>query len=82
MSWPGEAMHDRERGRGCSGSFDRAMIVVAIRGEQMEGIQFVTDDKGKKVAVQIDLERYGELWEDIHESARRRVARPREERSL
>jgi hypothetical protein len=33
----------------------------------MEGIQFVTNDKGKKVAVLIDLERYGELWEDIHD---------------
>jgi hypothetical protein len=37
------------------------------QGEAMEGIQFVTDDKGKKVAVQIDLERYGKLWEDIHD---------------
>jgi hypothetical protein len=33
----------------------------------MEGIRFVTDDQGKKIAVQIDLERYGELWEDIHD---------------
>jgi hypothetical protein len=33
----------------------------------MEGIRFVTDDQGRKVAVQIDLERYGELWEDIHD---------------
>lgn len=33
----------------------------------MEGIHFVTDEKGRKVAVQIDLERYGELWEDIHD---------------
>lgn len=33
----------------------------------MEGIHFVTNDKGKKVAVQIDLERYGKLWEDIHD---------------
>jgi hypothetical protein len=33
----------------------------------MEGIHFVTNEKGKKVAVQIDLERYGELWEDIHD---------------
>jgi hypothetical protein len=33
----------------------------------MEGIQFVTDDKGKKVAVQIDLQRYGKLWEGIHD---------------
>lgn len=33
----------------------------------MEGIRFVTDEKGRKVAVQIDLERYGELWEDMHD---------------
>jgi hypothetical protein len=33
----------------------------------MEGIRFVTNDKGKKVAVQIDLERYGKLWEDIYD---------------
>ena len=33
----------------------------------MEGIHFVTDEKGKKVAVQIDLERHGELWEEIHD---------------
>jgi hypothetical protein len=33
----------------------------------MEGIHFVTNDRGKKVAVQIDLERYGDLWEDIHD---------------
>jgi len=33
----------------------------------MEGIHFVTNEKGKKVAVQIDLERYGDVWEDIHD---------------
>jgi hypothetical protein len=33
----------------------------------MEGIRFVTDEKGRKVAVQLDLERYGELWEDMHD---------------
>lgn len=33
----------------------------------MEGIQFVTDAKGKKIAVQIDLDRYGELWEDLYD---------------
>ncbi len=33
----------------------------------MEGIQFVTNDKGKKVAVLIDLERHGELWEDFYD---------------
>ena len=33
----------------------------------MQGIHFVTNDEGKKIAVQIDLDRYGELWEDIHD---------------
>lgn len=33
----------------------------------MEGIKFVTDAKGKKVAVQLDLEKHGDLWEDIQD---------------
>ncbi len=41
----------------------------------MEGIQYVTDDKGKRVAVIIDLEKYGDLWEDLYDRA---VARERE----
>ena len=46
----------------------------------MEGIQFVTNDKGKRVAVMIDLKRYGELWEDFYDSvtARARTHEPRE----
>lgn len=46
----------------------------------MEGIQFLTNDKGKKVAVLIDLRKYGELWEDLYDSltARRRAREPRE----
>jgi hypothetical protein len=31
----------------------------------MTGIQFVTDEKGRTVAVQIDLRRHRGLWEDI-----------------
>jgi hypothetical protein len=31
----------------------------------VKGIQFVVDDTGKKKAVIIDLEEWGELWEDI-----------------
>jgi hypothetical protein len=59
-----------ESSRACLG--DRTEVIVCDHrccqaGEVMEGIQFVTDDKGKKVAVQIDLERYGKLWEDIHD---------------
>jgi hypothetical protein len=34
----------------------------------MEGIHFVTDDKGRKVAVQIDLDRHGDLWEDFFDA--------------
>jgi hypothetical protein len=33
----------------------------------MKGINYVTDEKNRKVAVQIDLKKYGELWEDIHD---------------
>jgi hypothetical protein len=46
----------------------------------MEGIQFVTNDKGKKVAVMIDLRKYGDVWEDMYDSltARTRAKEPRE----
>ena len=33
----------------------------------MTGIQFVTDEKGRKVAVQIDLKKHRALWEDIED---------------
>ena len=32
----------------------------------LEGIQFVTDTSGKRTAVILDLDRYGEIWEDIY----------------
>ncbi len=35
---------------------------------QMRGINYVTDDKNRKVAVQIDLKKHGELWEDFYDS--------------
>jgi len=31
----------------------------------MSGIQFVTDEKGRKVAVQIDLKKYATVLEDF-----------------
>lgn len=34
----------------------------------MKGINFVTDETGRKTAVLIDLRKYGELWEDIYDS--------------
>jgi hypothetical protein len=33
----------------------------------MSGIQFVTDEKGRRVAVQIDLRTHRDLWEDIED---------------
>jgi hypothetical protein len=46
----------------------------------MEGIQFVINDKGKKVAVLIDLQKHGEIWEDFYDCmvAEARSAEPRE----
>ena len=46
----------------------------------MRGIQYITDDRGKKKAVVIDLGSYAELWEDFYDSliARKRASEPRE----
>ena len=46
----------------------------------MEGIQFLTDEKGQRVAVQINLKKFGELWEDFYDSllAQQRAKEPRE----
>ena len=33
----------------------------------MRGVQFLVDDSGKKKAVLIDLDQWGELWEDFHD---------------
>ena len=33
----------------------------------MTGIKYVTDEKGRKVAVQIDLTKHRELWEDLQD---------------
>jgi hypothetical protein len=42
----------------------------------MTGIQFVTDDKGRKVAVLIDLKKHGarlqDLWDGLVSESRRR----------
>ncbi|MBU6392444.1 MAG: hypothetical protein KGQ83_09425 [Planctomycetes bacterium] len=46
----------------------------------MAGIKFVTDEKGQKVAVQIDLKKLGDLWEDFYDNliAKQRIDEPRE----
>ena len=35
----------------------------------MQGVQFLTNAKGKKIAVMIDLRKHGELWEDFYDRA-------------
>jgi hypothetical protein len=35
--------------------------------EAMSGIQFVTDDKGRKVGVLIDLKKHGAIWEEFRD---------------
>jgi hypothetical protein len=46
----------------------------------MKGIDFVTNKRGQKTAVLIDLKRHGQLWEDFYDSvvARNRAREPRE----
>lgn len=34
---------------------------------QLKGVQYVTDSAGKRTAVLISLEEWGELWEDIYD---------------
>ena len=33
----------------------------------MKGINFVTNEKNERIAVQIDLDKYSELWEDFYD---------------
>jgi len=33
----------------------------------LQGIQYVTDSTGKRVAILISLEEWGEVWEDIYD---------------
>jgi hypothetical protein len=33
----------------------------------LSGIRYLTDEKGERVAVQIDLKKHGPLWEDFRE---------------
>ena len=46
----------------------------------LRGIDFLLDSTGRKKAVQIDLRRHGEVWEDIYDSliAEQRRTEPRE----
>ncbi len=34
----------------------------------MDGIRYVIDESGRKAAVLIDLDQWGELWEDFYDT--------------
>jgi hypothetical protein len=40
----------------------------AAKNNLLKGISFLTDSRGRKVAVQIDLREHGALWEDFYDS--------------
>ncbi|MFN2413252.1 MAG: hypothetical protein ABR535_09420 [Pyrinomonadaceae bacterium] len=46
----------------------------------MQGIRYVTNERGERVAVQIDLKKHGAIWEDFFDilTAKRRRNEPRE----
>lgn len=46
----------------------------------MQGINYVTNEDGKRVAVLIDLKKHGDLWKDFYDglTAKRRKSEPRE----
>ena len=46
----------------------------------LKGIHFVVDERGEKKAVQIDLKRYGDVWEDFYDTliSKERADEPRE----
>jgi hypothetical protein len=46
---------------------DFADAIAGRKSKAMTGIQYVTDEKGRKVAVQIDLTKHRQLWEDIQD---------------
>lgn len=33
----------------------------------MKGIHFVTNEKNERIAVQIDLDKYSDIWEDFYD---------------
>ncbi|HHH53511.1 MAG TPA: hypothetical protein ENK91_07615 [Bacteroidetes bacterium] len=48
----------------------------------MEGILFLTDDQNKKKYVQIDLEKYGKIWQDFYDGLMTELTNGEESYSL
>ena len=52
------------------------MLLLGIK--IMEGVQFLVNEDGEKTSVLIDLNEWGDLWEDFHDLM---VSRSRQEES-
>jgi hypothetical protein len=48
----------------------------------MTGIRYITDERGRKIAVQIDLRRHKQLWEDFEDTLVARARRKEKSVSL
>jgi len=48
----------------------------------LDGINFVTDSNNKRIAVMIDLSKYGDLWQDFYDLLVARARKDEEEMSL
>ena len=64
--------------------YDWAEMRILRENEIMIGIQFVTDEKGRKTGVLIDLKKHGAMWEDfwdglVSESRRKEKGIPYEQ---
>ena len=69
---------------GLSGEIMLLFRCLLKDSESMTGIQFVTDEKGRKVGVLIDLKKHGAIWEDfwdgfVSESRRKEKGIPYEQ---
>jgi PHD/YefM family antitoxin component YafN of YafNO toxin-antitoxin module len=53
-----------------------------VGGENVKGVQFLVDGRGKKTGVLIDLREYRELWEDFYDAALARARRKEPRESL
>jgi len=43
------------------------LLRINFEAHNMKGINFLTDDNNEKIAVQVDLKQYGDLWEDFYD---------------
>jgi hypothetical protein len=70
--------------RGAAAGVECADAVTCEDNRALSGIRFVTDEKGRKAGVLIDLKKHGAIWEDfwdglVSESRRKEKGIPYEQ---